>query len=153
MKHPEGFPSKLARLRAKADMTQKDLAKAAGISVPQIGRYETGLSKPRMNALIKLANALSVDVSELQNAEDEPASVSVIFNEEGTLHPTNMPQKLFETIEMVSEKLGISLNAAMMVSIDALSASMRGDEPQIDEYIKKALHFLNEEALPKKKKK
>lgn len=150
MKHPEGFPSKLARLRAKADMTQKDLAKASGISVPQIGRYETGLSKPRMNALIKLANALNVEVSDLQNAENEPASVSIIFDEEGTLLPANMPQELFETIEMVAGKLGISMNAAMMVSIDALTASMKGQKPQIEEYIKKALHYLNEEAHPPK---
>lgn len=146
MKHPKGFPSKLARLRADADMTQKDLAKAAGISVPQIGRYETGLSRPRMNALLKLAKALRVDVSDLQDADDEPPSVSVTFDEEGTLLPTNMPQELYETVEMVAGRLGVSMSAALMVCIDTLTASMEGKAPDIDKYLQNALDYLKEEA-------
>jgi hypothetical protein len=38
----------------------------------------------------------------------------------------------------------------MMVSIDALTASMKGQKPQIEEYIQKALNYLNEEAHPPK---
>lgn len=70
MHHPNSFSSRLIRLRAEADMTQKDLSRAAGISVPQIGRYEMGTSVPRMNALIKLAKALHVDVSALSGSDD-----------------------------------------------------------------------------------
>ncbi len=78
MSQHNGFPLKLVRLRADAGMTQRDLAVASGISVPQIGRYEAGISKPRMTALVKLAKALGVEPEALQ-ADGEPDDVELMF--------------------------------------------------------------------------
>lgn len=46
-------------------MTQKDLSEKSGISVPQIIRYESGKSKPRLGAALKLARALKMDAYDL----------------------------------------------------------------------------------------
>ncbi|MCF5226568.1 helix-turn-helix domain-containing protein [Pseudomonas syringae] len=145
MHHPEGFPAKLARIRAYADMTQKDLSKASGISVPQIGRYETGLSKPRMNALIKLAKALNVSVSELQDSDGEPESVSFIMLEDGAKDaPAVMPRAMYDAIHELSAKCGISLNAAFVASVEVLNAHSEGREADFDSAINNALEFLGE---------
>lgn len=46
-------------------MTQKELADAAGISLVQIARYETGRSKPRLGGALKLARVLKMDAFDL----------------------------------------------------------------------------------------
>ena len=79
MSQQNGFPLKLVRLRADAGMTQRDLAAASGISVPQIGRYEAGISRPRMTALVKLAKALGVEPEALQG-DDEAGDVELMFD-------------------------------------------------------------------------
>lgn len=55
----------LVRLRAIAGMTQHDLARASGVSIAQVARYETGVSTPRNAAIVKLAKALNVSTSDL----------------------------------------------------------------------------------------
>lgn len=61
----EAFSCRLIRLRAIAGMSQLDLAKASGVSIAQVGRYETGISAPRHAAIAKLAKALNVSASDL----------------------------------------------------------------------------------------
>ncbi|HBO4001770.1 TPA: helix-turn-helix transcriptional regulator [Pseudomonas aeruginosa] len=46
-------------------LTQKELADAAGISLVQIARYETGRSTPRLSGALKLARALKMDAFDL----------------------------------------------------------------------------------------
>lgn len=107
MHHPKGFPAKLARLRANAEMTQKDLSKASGISVPQIGRYETGLSTPRMTALVKLSKALGVTVEQLQDFESEPESMSIILEEpDGVELPMTIKKTVMDRLQKASEESG-----------------------------------------------
>lgn len=111
MHHPKGFPAKLARLRADAEMTQKDLSRASGISVPQIGRYETGVSKPRMTALVKLAKALDVPVEVLQDYDDEPESVSLILETEGGAQmQLVLKKKILDRLDEISVRTGQSLD-------------------------------------------
>lgn len=66
----EPFPVRLVRLRAAADLTQQDLARASGVSIAQIGRYETGSSSPRAVAIAKLAKALNVSPADLAEVVD-----------------------------------------------------------------------------------
>ncbi|RPN10271.1 helix-turn-helix domain-containing protein [Pseudomonas aeruginosa] len=56
----EDLATRLVRFRAAAGMSQRDLAKASGVSIAQLGRYETGKSTPRVAAITKLAKALNV---------------------------------------------------------------------------------------------
>lgn len=54
------FPERLARLRKERNLTQQQLAEIAGMHVVQINRYEGGVSQPTVDALKRLAIALSV---------------------------------------------------------------------------------------------
>ncbi|MGH8447853.1 helix-turn-helix transcriptional regulator [Pseudomonas sp.] len=59
------FGERLARARASANMTQRDLADQAGITWSQISRYETSKAWPRLRVLLKLADALGVTAEAL----------------------------------------------------------------------------------------
>lgn len=61
----EDLATRLVRFRAAAGMSQRDLAKASGVSIAQVGRYETGTSTPRVAAITKLAKALNVPTKAL----------------------------------------------------------------------------------------
>lgn len=120
MHHPKGFPSRLVRLRADAGMTQRDLAQASGVSVPQIARYETGTSKPRMTALVKLAKALGVDVSMLADANEEPETVELalyIQGEEKPL-PVALRKERFDQIAAEAKASGVTLEAQIMALLE-----------------------------------
>lgn len=49
---------RLKVLRAEARMTQEDLASASGLSVDSIRTYERGISAPRLETTVALAEAL-----------------------------------------------------------------------------------------------
>ncbi|WP_339419052.1 MULTISPECIES: helix-turn-helix domain-containing protein [unclassified Pseudomonas] len=136
MHHPKGFPSRLVRLRADAGMTQRDLAKASGLSVPQIGRYEMGTSTPRMTALVKLAKALKVDVSELENSEDEPETVELEMLTDG--HPSTMftlPRSLVEELQADASRRGVSLEVILAATLSHARSRDEGRTNSLDEIV------------------
>ena len=53
--------SKIAQARLKAGMTQGQLAEAMGIRASQIGNWENGYRKPKMDALMRIAAVLGID--------------------------------------------------------------------------------------------
>ena len=53
--------SLIARARLNKGWTQTQLADAVGASQQQINAWETGVRKPKMQTLMKLAEALEVD--------------------------------------------------------------------------------------------
>jgi transcriptional regulator with XRE-family HTH domain len=57
----ERFGQNLARLRQASGLTQEELAMRASIHRTQVGLLETGQRQPRIDTLVKLAGALSVD--------------------------------------------------------------------------------------------
>lgn len=65
------FPDRLARLRKDKGLTQQALADQVGMHVIQIHRYEAGSSQPTLEAIRKLAVALSVSADELVFDRDE----------------------------------------------------------------------------------
>lgn len=54
---------KIARI--KADMTQEHLAEAVELSPTHLSNIETGTTRVSLNAIVSLANALSVTVDDL----------------------------------------------------------------------------------------
>ncbi|OGM11964.1 hypothetical protein A2Z22_04760 [Candidatus Woesebacteria bacterium RBG_16_34_12] len=56
---------RLQKSRKDAGLTQEQLADKTNLSVPYIGYLETGLRKPSLKTLKKLANVLGVKVSDL----------------------------------------------------------------------------------------
>jgi transcriptional regulator with XRE-family HTH domain len=65
------FPERLAQLRKERNLTQQQLADLAGTHVVQINRYEGGISQPTIDALKRLARALSVSADFLLFDEAE----------------------------------------------------------------------------------
>jgi len=53
------------RIRYGQELTQADVAKKAGISVPTYSKLESGKASPRIDTLYKVANAMGVRIQEL----------------------------------------------------------------------------------------
>ncbi len=58
-------PETLKRIRARRKLTQAALAAKAGTTQVTIARLETGVRRPSVDMLVRLATALRVDVREL----------------------------------------------------------------------------------------
>ena len=56
----KGFPQRLLDARAKAGLSQTQLAAAADLAPGQVNRYEAGKNTPRPHVMAKLAGALGV---------------------------------------------------------------------------------------------
>ncbi len=52
-------------LRETQNLTQENLAEKSGLSLDYIGKIEVCINKPGLRALIKISNALDVDIKEL----------------------------------------------------------------------------------------
>lgn len=137
MHHPKGFPSKLVRLRADAGMTQRDLSKASGISVPQIGRYEMGTSAPRMTALVKLAKALNVEVAEIQASEDEPETVELVLQniDTGESMPLALSKHMVDELENEANSRGVSVDVILASIIRSAMDKNKGVTKTFDEVV------------------
>lgn len=57
----ERFGQNLSRHRRASGLTQEELASRAAVHRTQVGLLEAGQRQPRIDTLVKLAGALSVD--------------------------------------------------------------------------------------------
>jgi transcriptional regulator with XRE-family HTH domain len=58
------------QLRLGAEMSQEDLAAAAGTDLTQVGGVERGVRNPSYTTLLRLASALGTSVGELTSHAD-----------------------------------------------------------------------------------
>jgi transcriptional regulator with XRE-family HTH domain len=65
------FHERLVSLRKERGLTQQALSEMVGMHISQIRRYESGQSQPTLDAIRKLAIALSVSADMLLFAQDE----------------------------------------------------------------------------------
>lgn len=67
----EQFGERLARIRERSGLTQKQLADAIGVTVQTISNWETGIRKPRLylEETSSLCEALSCTLDELTGKE------------------------------------------------------------------------------------
>src|SRR5262249_50897495 len=59
------FRATLQKLRKEKGLSQSKLAERAGVSLRTLQNWELGRNTPRIDAIVKLANALDVEVSKL----------------------------------------------------------------------------------------
>ena len=52
-------------LRETHGLTQEKLAEKAGISLDYLGKIEVRINKPGIKTILKLANALGIDIKEM----------------------------------------------------------------------------------------
>jgi transcriptional regulator with XRE-family HTH domain len=67
------FGVRLRELREKNGLSQSELAERVGIPIDSIQNWEQGRTRPRIEALGKLARALGVTLDELLQESGEPA--------------------------------------------------------------------------------
>jgi len=58
------------RLRTDSEMSQEELAEAAGTDLTQVGGIERGVRNPSYTTLLRLADALGTEVGELTSLAD-----------------------------------------------------------------------------------
>jgi transcriptional regulator with XRE-family HTH domain len=63
----EGLGPALRLLRRRSGKTQREIAKAAGISKNLLSNWETGATHPSMESLAKTLDVLGVDLLDLHN--------------------------------------------------------------------------------------
>lgn len=66
------FAAILTELRAKAGMTQAELAEASGVSLGSVRNLEQGIRQPSWEMVQKLASALGVSFDELAEPKAKP---------------------------------------------------------------------------------
>ena len=59
------FGARLRELRTAADLSQRELAKRCGTSAAAISNFEAGNNAPTLGTLVRLAEALGCNVTEL----------------------------------------------------------------------------------------
>jgi transcriptional regulator with XRE-family HTH domain len=60
----------IRQLRTEAEMSQEELAEAAGTDLTQVGGIERGVRNPSYTTLLRLAGALKTNVGELTSLAD-----------------------------------------------------------------------------------
>lgn len=75
-------PKKIRQMRLDRNMTQQDLADAAGLTKGYISRMENGSSAPPVGTLISLAQAMQVRFNDFFEADSQEAVVTVTRKEE-----------------------------------------------------------------------
>jgi transcriptional regulator with XRE-family HTH domain len=60
----------IRQLRTEAEMSQEELAEAAGTDLTQVGGIERGVRNPSYTTLLRLAGALKTKVGELTSLAD-----------------------------------------------------------------------------------
>jgi transcriptional regulator with XRE-family HTH domain len=55
----------LKKMRKEKKLTLKELSKLSGVSYSQISKIESNIHKPTVDTLVRLSNALSIDVDQL----------------------------------------------------------------------------------------
>jgi transcriptional regulator with XRE-family HTH domain len=74
-----------AAIRASGK-TQREIARAAGVSEVSISHYATGYRKPSPGNLVRLARALSVSVRDLLDDPAEARVYDAVFGQQECAH-------------------------------------------------------------------
>ena len=56
---------RIRQLRDRKNLTQEKLAEKCGLSLDYIGKIEVSINRPGLKTLLKIANALDINIKEL----------------------------------------------------------------------------------------
>lgn len=137
-------PQELRSLRKRAKLTQKELARRAGISQSLIARIEAGTVDPRISTLRKIIKVLNEALGECKITAKSIMSSPVIFVEAE------------ETVEKAIElmwKHGISQlpifhRGKLIGSIREDTILSRLKDGNVSELLKKKVYYLKEKPFP-----
>ena len=95
------------RFRIKKGWTQSELARRANTKQANISRLESGLSNPTLKFIIKLSNALEIDLYELmvnRDTQHESSGTDVRYV------PIEIPMPVYPDYQFVSQAGSITLD-------------------------------------------
>ena len=72
-----GIGERLKRLREAQGLSQRDLARSAGVSAPMLSQVERGATSPTLQVATKIASGLGLTLSRLLRLDEEPHVVLV----------------------------------------------------------------------------
>jgi transcriptional regulator with XRE-family HTH domain len=113
------FGRRLRALRTLRELTQEELGERANVSGKFIGQVERGSGNPSLHVLVRLANALSVEIWELLRLEET--------RPEG--HVKNAI-RAFSAAETVSEYLATRPPAEVERALRILEAALGVEAPR-----------------------
>ena len=109
------FSDRLKDIRERKNLTQEELANLSGVSARSIQRYESGASRPRVEATEKIAKALNVSVNEILGSDDMLiAQAGEKYGTRGAKQAQELMNEitgLFAGGEMAEEDMDIMLKA------------------------------------------
>lgn len=128
--------SNVIHFRSMKKMTQQQLAEVAEIATPTVGHMEAGSKPPGMNTLIKIANALEIDFSELfidrkvENKLDEIGQSARLVDysqkladleviNQDLLNEVSVSRKLIGRLDNISEKMAQSLRRLLLAGLQS----------------------------------
>ncbi|AND12596.1 MULTISPECIES: helix-turn-helix domain-containing protein [Proteus] len=104
---------RLTELRAQKGLSQSELAELSGVAPAQISRYESGINVPRAHIIAKLAKALGVQYSFLENGfsmDGENLLTQMSMNKDNTATISlELDNETLEIAKKSAEIRGISL--------------------------------------------
>lgn len=101
-----GFSDRLKDLRKRNGYTQKQLADMLNVSQNAIYNWENGKREPSINTIIKIAEALGVDIFDLIEIESEPLTdeqEQELIEEQTTGAHFNLDEYTIDEIEKIKE--------------------------------------------------
>ena len=104
IRHPsvvERFAARLRELRRSRGMTQAELAKAAELAAPYVGRLEAGKAAPGIDMVERLAVGLGATVAELVPDRAPPETLELLKERARVLSETMIETADRETLLMV----------------------------------------------------
>ena len=92
---------RLRRVRRQLEMTQLELAEAAGVLRTSVANVEAGRQRPPLHVLYRLCAAVGVEVTAILPANEEVTdSTEILVEVEGVDEP--VPPRLAEFLKSVS---------------------------------------------------
>lgn len=79
------FGDRLRERREQLNMSRAELAKALGVSVSSVGNYETGISTPKEDILLRLFDTLNTDPNSLYRDHFRSGAATLTADERGLL--------------------------------------------------------------------
>ena len=92
-------------MRLSKNMTQKEVASAMGISQQAYSQYESGNRRPKIDTIIRIADALCVDIDSFIGAEAVSSErVQIAKRAAAYVRENYMDEKTIEAIKSVLAK-------------------------------------------------
>ena len=82
---------RIKELRTALNLNQEELAKRLGVTKGAVGNYESGVSKPKIEVLIKMFDVLKTDANYLLQDEIKNIDYKISADERKMIYTYHMP--------------------------------------------------------------